>query len=108
MFISPIQIAAPPAAGTPISPPSPKPFARSATTALSPPKPWPVPAVPKRPRKLPWRHFENTSHRISLRKMLRHKLIHPQINENLGPPRHHAKVLIADGNYPAPSKKGPQ
>src|SRR5258705_34391 len=41
-------------------------------------------------------------------KMLRHKLIHPQINEVLGRAGHHAKILIADGNYPASSKKGPQ
>lgn len=40
--------------------------------------------------------------------MLRHKLIHPQINEVLGRCGHHAKILIADGNYPASSKKGPQ
>ena len=40
--------------------------------------------------------------------MLRHKLIHPQINEVLGRAGHHAKILIADGNYPASSKKGPQ
>jgi L-fucose mutarotase len=39
--------------------------------------------------------------------MLRHKLIHPQINEILGRAGHHAKILIADGNYPASSKKGP-
>ena len=40
--------------------------------------------------------------------MLRHKLIHPQINEVLGRAGHHAKILIADGNYPASSKRGPQ
>src|SRR4051812_14761455 len=40
-------------------------------------------------------------------KMLRHKLIHPRINEVLGRAGHHAKILIADGNYPASSKKGP-
>ncbi len=40
--------------------------------------------------------------------MLRHRLIHPRINEVLGRAGHHAKVLIADGNYPASSKKGPQ
>src|SRR5438045_7906841 len=40
--------------------------------------------------------------------MLRHKLIHPRINEVLGRAGHHAKILIADGNYPASSKKGPQ
>jgi L-fucose mutarotase len=40
--------------------------------------------------------------------MLRHLLIHPRINEVLGRAGHHAKVLIADGNYPSSSKKGPQ
>ncbi len=40
--------------------------------------------------------------------MLRHLLIHPEINEVLGRAGHHARVLIADGNYPASSKKGPQ
>ena len=39
--------------------------------------------------------------------MLRHRLIHPQINEVLGRAGHHAKVLIADGNYPASSTLGP-
>jgi len=39
--------------------------------------------------------------------MLNHLLIHPKINEVLGRAGHHAKVLIADGNYPASSKKGP-
>jgi L-fucose mutarotase len=39
--------------------------------------------------------------------MLRHQLIHPKINEILGRAGHHAKILIADGNYPASSKKGP-
>jgi L-fucose mutarotase len=39
--------------------------------------------------------------------MLRHKLIHPKINEILGRAGHHATILIADGNYPASSKKGP-
>src|SRR5262249_53447198 len=39
--------------------------------------------------------------------MLRHQLIHPKINEVLGRAGHHAKVLIADGNYAASSKKGP-
>lgn len=40
--------------------------------------------------------------------MLKHLLIHPKINEVLGRAGHHARVLIADGNYPASSKKGPQ
>src|SRR3954463_9582843 len=39
--------------------------------------------------------------------MLRHLLIHPQLNAVLGRAGHHAKVLIADGNYPASTKKGP-
>src|SRR5207253_9454548 len=39
--------------------------------------------------------------------MLKHRLIHPQINEVLGRAGHHAKILIADGNYPASTKKGP-
>ena len=39
--------------------------------------------------------------------MLRHKLIHPKINEVIGRAGHHATILIADGNYPASSKKGP-
>ena len=40
--------------------------------------------------------------------MLNHKLIHPEINEILGRAGHHAKVLIADGNYPASSAIGPR
>ena len=39
--------------------------------------------------------------------MLKHTLIHPQINAVLGRAGHHAKILIADGNYPASTKKGP-
>lgn len=39
--------------------------------------------------------------------MLKHPLIHPEINAILGRAGHHAKVLIADGNYPASTKKGP-
>jgi L-fucose mutarotase len=39
--------------------------------------------------------------------MLKHQLIHPQINEALGRAGHHAKVLIADGNYPASTTLGP-
>lgn len=39
--------------------------------------------------------------------MLRHKLIHPKINEVLGRAGHHARILIADGNYPASSAIGP-
>ena len=39
--------------------------------------------------------------------MLKHQLIHPKINEVLGRAGHHAKILSADGNYPASTKKGP-
>lgn len=39
--------------------------------------------------------------------MLKHQLLHPQINEILGRAGHHATILIADGNYPASTKKGP-
>jgi L-fucose mutarotase len=38
--------------------------------------------------------------------MLKHQLIHPKINEILGRAGHHAKILIADGNYPASTRKG--
>ena len=39
--------------------------------------------------------------------MLKHQLIHPGINEILGRAGHHSKILIADGNYPASTRKGP-
>ena len=39
--------------------------------------------------------------------MLKHLLIHPKINEIVGRAGHHGRILIADGNYPASSKKGP-
>lgn len=39
--------------------------------------------------------------------MLKHLLIHPKINEIIGRAGHHAKILVADGNYPASSKRGP-
>ncbi|HEY0455654.1 MAG TPA: RbsD/FucU family protein [Verrucomicrobiae bacterium] len=39
--------------------------------------------------------------------MLKHQLTHPRLNEILGRAGHHAKVLIADGNYPASTRKGP-
>jgi L-fucose mutarotase len=40
--------------------------------------------------------------------MLRHQLIHPKLNEVLGRAGHHAKILIADGNYPSSSAIGPK
>jgi L-fucose mutarotase len=40
--------------------------------------------------------------------MLKHQLIHPKINEVLGRAGHHSKILIADGNYPASTKRGPK
>jgi L-fucose mutarotase len=39
--------------------------------------------------------------------MLKHHLLHPKISEVLGRAGHHAKVLIADGNYPASTTLGP-
>ena len=39
--------------------------------------------------------------------MLKHQLLHPAISEVLGRAGHHATILIADGNYPASTKKGP-
>jgi len=39
--------------------------------------------------------------------MLKHQLIHPRINEVLGRAGHHSTILIADGNYPASTKRGP-
>lgn len=39
--------------------------------------------------------------------MLRHKLIHPEISAVLARAGHHGTILIADGNYPASSKIGP-
>ncbi len=38
--------------------------------------------------------------------MLKHQLIHPTINAIIGAAGHHARILIADGNYPASSKIG--
>ncbi|WP_437204061.1 RbsD/FucU family protein [Planctomicrobium sp. SH664] len=40
--------------------------------------------------------------------MLKSKLLHPQITAALARAGHTSTVLIADGNYPAASKKGPQ
>src|SRR5204863_9804336 len=40
--------------------------------------------------------------------MLKHQLIHPEINAVLGRAGHHSKILIADGNYPASAKRGPR
>jgi len=39
--------------------------------------------------------------------MLKHQLLHPVISSVLGRAGHHATILIADGNYPASTKKGP-
>lgn len=40
--------------------------------------------------------------------MLKHQLIHPEINQIIGGAGHHSKILIADGNYPASTKIGPR
>ena len=39
--------------------------------------------------------------------MLKHQLIHPEINRVLAQAGHHSLILIADGNYPASTKRGP-
>lgn len=39
--------------------------------------------------------------------MLKTELLHPEILRILAQAGHHAKVLIADGNYPASTKRGP-
>ncbi|MEO7319698.1 MAG: RbsD/FucU family protein [Chthoniobacteraceae bacterium] len=39
--------------------------------------------------------------------MLKHQLTHPKISEILARAGHHSAILIADGNYPASTKKGP-
>lgn len=39
--------------------------------------------------------------------MLKHQLLHPRISEVLGRGGHHATILIADGNYPASTRRGP-
>ena len=39
--------------------------------------------------------------------MLLHQLIHPEILATLAAAGHHSTILIADGNYPAASKRGP-
>jgi L-fucose mutarotase len=40
--------------------------------------------------------------------MLKYQLLHPQISAVLGRAGHSARVLIADGNYPASSTLGPR
>ncbi len=40
--------------------------------------------------------------------MLKSKLLHPDILSVIGRCGHHAKILIADGNYPASSKIAPE
>lgn len=39
--------------------------------------------------------------------MLKHDLIHPEILRVLASAGHHSKILIADGNYPVSTKRGP-
>jgi len=39
--------------------------------------------------------------------MLKHQLIHPELNAILGRAGHSSQILIADGNYPASSTMGP-
>src|SRR4030095_3386821 len=39
--------------------------------------------------------------------MLKSELLHPEILRVAAKAGHHSKILIADGNYPASTKKGP-
>lgn len=39
--------------------------------------------------------------------MLQTTLLHPEILKHCAQAGHHAKILIADGNYPASTKRGP-
>src|SRR3954447_19132192 len=39
--------------------------------------------------------------------MLKNQLLHPEILRVLARAGHHDKILLADGNYPATSKRGP-
>ena len=39
--------------------------------------------------------------------MLKTTLLHPDILRVIARAGHHAKILIADGNYPASTKRGP-
>src|SRR6478609_10190670 len=59
--------------------------------------------TPRALRGRPSRAFGNAWFAIT--PMLRHHLIHPQINEALGRAGHHSIILIADGNYPAWNKR---
>ncbi len=40
--------------------------------------------------------------------MLKTQLLHPEILRVCARAGHHSKILVADGNYPAASKRGPQ
>src|SRR5262245_31682380 len=60
-----------------------------------------------RPRSKPWPVSNTGSLEPPTQVVLRHQLIHPTINEVLARAGHHAKILIADGNYPVSTKKGP-
>lgn len=40
--------------------------------------------------------------------MLKTSLLHPQILQTIATAGHHAKILIADGNYPASTKRHPR
>ena len=40
--------------------------------------------------------------------MLKSELIHPEISQIVAQAGHSSKILIADGNYPATTKRGPK
>src|ERR1700760_1749025 len=49
-------------------------------------------------------HGSNSNRKLDV---LKHQLLHPEISAILGRAGHHAKGLIADGNYPAATTLGP-
>jgi L-fucose mutarotase len=51
-------------------------------------------------------HYLFNSHTTNI--MLTSKLIHPEISRILAQAGHHGTILIADGNYPTSSKRGPR
>src|SRR6186997_3303285 len=53
------------------------------------------------------RPFGNTPQWVSPFNMLKTTLLHPDILRVVARAGHHAKILIADGNYPASTKRGP-
>ena len=113
MSISSIPIAGRPVAATSTSRRSPPPCATSATTAMCPPRRCPIPTATTAARLTIDAY--RTYFRIARDKYVESEILcHAEtpaafirtINEVLGRAGHHAKMLIADGNYPASTARG--